>query len=64
MMDIELEFRKTLEIEWSDFDTISAEKIVINAASRMLDDEATVVDIQANVTPGAVKRLLDYTGGA
>ena len=64
MMDIELQFRETLEIEWSDFDTISAEKIVINAASMMLDDEATVVDIQANVTPTAVKRLLDYTGGA
>ncbi len=64
MMDIELQYGKILDIEWSDFDTISAEKIVINAASMMLDDEATVVDIQANVTPTAVKRLLDYTGGA
>ncbi len=64
MMTIELQYGKILDIEWSDFDTISAEKIVINAASMMLDDEAAVVDIQANVTPGAVKRLLDYTGGA
>jgi flagellin len=64
MMTIELQYGKILDIEWSDFDTTSAEKIVINAAGRMLDDEAAVLDIQANVTPKAVKRLLDYEAGA
>ena len=62
MATIELEFGKTLEVEWSDFDTIGAGKIVINAASKALDDRSTLLAIQANVTPTAAKRLLEYKG--
>lgn len=62
MATIELEFGKTLEVEWSDFDTISAGKIVINAASKFPDDKSTLLAIQANVTPTAAKRLLEYKG--
>lgn len=62
MATIELEFGKTLGVEWSDFDTISAGKIVINAASKFPDDRSTLLDMQANVTPTAAKRLLEYKG--
>lgn len=62
MATIELEFGKALEIEWSDFDTLDAGKIVINAASKALDDRSTLLAIQANVTPTAAKRLLEYKG--
>jgi len=64
MVTIELQYGKILDIEWSDFDITTAEEIVINAAGRMLDDEDAVLDVQANVTPKAVKRLLDYKAGA
>ena len=62
MATLELQFGKTLEIEWSDFDTTRAKKIVINAASKSLNDKSTLLDIQANVTPTAAKRLLEYKG--
>lgn len=62
MAIIELEFGKALEIKWSDFDTLDAGKIVINAAGGALDDRSTLLDIQANVTPAAAKRLLEYKG--
>ena len=62
MTTIELEFGKALGVKLSDFDTISARKIVINAASKFPDDKSTLLAIQANVTPTAAKRLLEYKG--
>jgi flagellin len=62
MATIELEFGQALDIRWSDFDTIDVGKIVINAVSKGMDYGSTLLDIQANVTPAAAKRLLEYTG--
>jgi flagellin len=62
MATIELDFGKTLDVEWSDFNTIQATKIVIHAASESLVGSSRLLDIQAKITPTAAKRLLEYNG--